>query len=106
MVPFKFLALLQQSCYQQCDVGVSFDKTPVEVCKSKEYLDVVYSPWFRPIDDSGDAFTLHGNSGWRDDVSQKTDFLNMELALLEFGKQAMFEELPKDLAYVFDVLGK
>ena len=56
------------------------------------------------IGDGGYASGIHRNTFGGNDKSQKTDFLNMELAFFELDKQAVGEEFFENKTDMFDVL--
>src|SRR5215510_4342310 len=66
---------------------VTINETAVKIGKSKKYLDIGNRAGNWPIGDRGYASGVHRNTFWRDDESEKADFLNMELAFFEFDVQ-------------------
>ena len=76
---------------REYDARVREDETAVKIAESKEYLDIMNRLWNRPFGDALDTAFLHGDAVGRDNVAQKVDFLDRELAFLEGRVKSMLE---------------
>ncbi|KIM53887.1 hypothetical protein SCLCIDRAFT_137927, partial [Scleroderma citrinum Foug A] len=83
------------------DVGVVVDKTMVEVRKSKEGLDVLNFPQFRPIGNGLNFLRRHGESVGRETETEVLGEGGMELTFLWLGKEIVLSEASEDFADVF-----
>ena len=77
------------------------DEAAVEVCKTKEGLNVLNFMGFRPILDSSDLLHRHRESRGREDVAQILCSVGMELALQGVGKESMLLQSSEDFPDVF-----
>ena len=91
------------------DVGVVVDESMVEVCKSKEGLNVLNFPQFRPIGDGLNFLRGHGESIGRETETEVLSGGGMELTFLWLGKEIVLSEALKDFAdmflMAFEILG-
>ena len=91
------------------DVGVVVDKTMVEVRESKEGLDVLNFPQFRPIGDGLNFLRGHGESIGRETETEVLGGGGMELTFLWLGEEIVLSEASEDFTDVFlmglEVLG-
>ena len=91
------------------DVGVVVDKTMVEVRESKEGLDVLNFPQFRPIGDGLNFLHRHRESIGRKTETEVLGGGGMELTFLWLGKEIVSAEASEDVMDMFpmglEVLG-
>ncbi|KIN97862.1 hypothetical protein M404DRAFT_159354 [Pisolithus tinctorius Marx 270] len=80
------------------DVGVVINELSIEVCKTKERLDVSHLPWLRPVADCLNLLSGHGETGGRKIITEVLDGVRVKLALLQLGIKAM---LSKAVEYLF-----
>ncbi|KIO06643.1 hypothetical protein M404DRAFT_138096, partial [Pisolithus tinctorius Marx 270] len=83
------------------DVGVVINESSIEVCDTKERLDVSHLPWLRPVADCLNLFGGHGETGGGKDVAEVLDGVRVKLALLQLGITAMLSKAVEYLFYVF-----
>src|SRR6266581_1663221 len=83
------------------DVRVLINESPVEVCESKEGLDVLDLTGLRPVLDSLDLVRRHRQAGRGQYVAEVFHSVSMELALLRIGEEAMLAEPTEDFPDVF-----
>ena len=83
------------------DVGVVVDESMVKVRKSKEGLNVLNFPWFRPIGDGLNFLCGHGESIRRETETEVLGGGGMELTFLWLGEEFVFAEVSEDFADVF-----
>ena len=91
------------------NVQVVMDELTVEVCKSKEGLNVLNFPWFWPIRDGLNFLHGHGESVRRKKETEVPSGGGMELTFLWLGEEIVFSEASEDFTDVFlmelEVLG-
>ena len=91
------------------DVGVVVDESMVEVCKSKEGLNVLNFPRFWPIGNGLNFLHRHGESVGRETETEVLGGGGMELTFLWLGEEIVLSEASEDFADVFlmglEVLG-
>ncbi|KIN96867.1 hypothetical protein M404DRAFT_162045, partial [Pisolithus tinctorius Marx 270] len=80
------------------DVGVVINESSVEVCETKERLDVSHLPRLRPVADCLNLLSGHGETGGRKNITKVLDRVRVKLALLWLGIKAM---LSKDVIEVY-----
>ncbi|KIO07671.1 hypothetical protein M404DRAFT_135586 [Pisolithus tinctorius Marx 270] len=83
------------------DVGVVVNESPVEICETKEGLDVSHLPWLRPVTDCLNFLSGHGETGGRKNITEVLDGVRVKLALLWLGIETM---LSKAVEYLFYML--
>ena len=85
------------------------DESTVEVCKSKEGLDVLNLLWFWPIGDGLNFLRRHGESIGRETETEVLGGGGMELTFLWLGEEIVLSEASEDFVDVFlmglEVLG-
>jgi len=81
-------------------VGISFDKSAVEVSEAKEDLDIVNRLGNGPIKNGGNTRGVHLDAFWGNNKAEEVGFLNMKLTLLELDIKFVFLET---LKYPFDM---
>ena len=90
------------------DVGVVMNESMVEVHESKEGLNVLNFPWFRPIRDGPNFLRGHRESVRRETESEVLSGGGMELTFLWLG-DIVFAEALEDFSDMFlmglEVLG-
>ena len=77
------------------------DEAMVEVCKTKEGLNVLNFTGFRPSLDSFDLLHRHRKSGGRKDIAQIFRSVGMELALRGIGEESMLVQSLEDFPDMF-----
>src|SRR6266581_9320175 len=83
------------------DVGVLIDESPVEICESKEGLNVLDLTGLRPVLDSLDLVRRHRQASRGQYVAEVLRSVSMELALLRIGEEAMLAEPTEGFPDVF-----
>ena len=83
------------------NVGVVVNETSVEVCKSKEGLDVLHFPWFWPIGDGLNFLHRHGKSIRGKTETEVLSGGGVELTFLWLGKEIVLSEMLEDFVDVF-----
>ncbi|KIN92824.1 hypothetical protein M404DRAFT_157900 [Pisolithus tinctorius Marx 270] len=86
---------------QNDDVGVVINESSVEVCKTKERLDVSHLLWLRPVADCLNLLSRLGETGGRKNITEVLDGVRVKLALLQLGIKAMLSKAVEYLFYVF-----
>ncbi|KIO03370.1 hypothetical protein M404DRAFT_145629 [Pisolithus tinctorius Marx 270] len=85
------------------DVGVVINESSVEICKTKERLDVSHLPWLRPVLDCLNLLSRHGETGGRKNITEVLDGVGVKLALLWLGIKTMLLKAAEYLFYMFAV---
>ncbi|KIO00230.1 hypothetical protein M404DRAFT_152992 [Pisolithus tinctorius Marx 270] len=83
------------------DVGVVINESSVEVCETKERLDVSHLPRLRPVVDCLNLLSRHGETGGRKNITEVLDGVGVKLTLLWLGIKAMLSKAAEYLFYVF-----
>ncbi|KIN94156.1 hypothetical protein M404DRAFT_169044, partial [Pisolithus tinctorius Marx 270] len=94
--------LSREASERNDDVGVVINELSVEICETKERLDVSHLPRLRPVMDCLNLLSRHGETGGRKNITKVLDRVRVKLALLWLGIKAM---LSKAAEYLFYVLG-
>lgn len=82
------------------------DELAVEIDEAQERLHRSGRNWHLPVADRGRLNWVHGHPTGGHDVAQDLYLLDVEGALVELGRQAMFPKLAQIEAYVLVVLGR
>ncbi|KIO08726.1 hypothetical protein M404DRAFT_133616 [Pisolithus tinctorius Marx 270] len=85
------------------DVRVVINELSVEICKTKERLDVLHLPWLRPVADCLNLLSRHGETGGRKNITEVLDGVRVKLALLWLGIKTMLLKVAEYLFYMFAV---
>ncbi|KIO02106.1 hypothetical protein M404DRAFT_148495 [Pisolithus tinctorius Marx 270] len=85
------------------DVGVVINESSIEICETKERLDVSHLLWLRPVVDCLDLLSRHGETGGRKDITEVLDGVRVKLALLWLGIKTMLLKVAEYLFYMFTV---
>ncbi|KIN93704.1 hypothetical protein M404DRAFT_170513, partial [Pisolithus tinctorius Marx 270] len=85
------------------DVGVVINESSVEICKTKERLDVSHLPWLRPVTDCLNLLSGHGETRGRKNITEVLDRVGVKLALLQLGIKTMLSKVAEYLFYMFTV---
>ncbi|KIO01164.1 hypothetical protein M404DRAFT_150664, partial [Pisolithus tinctorius Marx 270] len=85
------------------DVGVVINESSVEICKTKERLDVSHLLWLRPVADCLNLLSRHGETGGRKNITEVLDRVRVKLTLLWFGIKTMLSKVAEYLFYMFMV---
>ncbi|KIO10075.1 hypothetical protein M404DRAFT_130097 [Pisolithus tinctorius Marx 270] len=83
------------------DVGVVINESSVEICETKERLDVSHLPLLRPVADCLNLLSGHGETRGRKNITKVLDGVGVKLALLWLGIKAMLSKVAEYLFYVF-----
>ncbi|KIN96104.1 hypothetical protein M404DRAFT_164075 [Pisolithus tinctorius Marx 270] len=83
------------------DVGVVINESSVEICETKERLDVSHLPQLRPVADCLNLLSGHGETGGRKNITKVLDGVGVKLALLWLGIKAMLSKVAEYLFYMF-----
>ncbi|KIN97867.1 hypothetical protein M404DRAFT_159457 [Pisolithus tinctorius Marx 270] len=83
------------------NVGVVINELSIEVCKTKERLDVSHLPQLRPVVDCLNLLSGHGETGGRKNITEVLNGVGVKLALLWLGIEAMLSKAAEYLFYVF-----
>ncbi|KIO14507.1 hypothetical protein M404DRAFT_118270 [Pisolithus tinctorius Marx 270] len=83
------------------DVRVVINESSIEICETKERLDVSHLPRLRPVVDCLNLLSGHGETGGRKNVAEVLDGVGVKLALLWLGIQTMLSKAVEYLFYVF-----
>ncbi|KIN98040.1 hypothetical protein M404DRAFT_158630 [Pisolithus tinctorius Marx 270] len=83
------------------DVRVVINESSIEICETKERLDVSHLPRLRPVTDCLNLLSGHGETGGRKDITEVLDGVGVKLALLWLGIKAMLSKAAEYLFYVF-----
>jgi hypothetical protein len=102
-VPFEHLILLSQVRQWCSDLRVILDELPVEVCETKEGLDLLHGRRFRPTRDGFDLLRVHLKSFSRYDVSEELDFLLVEFRLLCLDAQIGIAQRSQNETHMLDM---
>ncbi|KIO02723.1 hypothetical protein M404DRAFT_147345, partial [Pisolithus tinctorius Marx 270] len=94
--------LSREASEQNDDVGVVINESSVEICETKERLDVLHLPQLRPVADCLNLLSGHGETGGRKNITKVLDGVRVKLALLWLGIKTM---LLKAAEYLFYILG-
>jgi hypothetical protein len=100
IVELELDILLEKAGQGDDDPGVALDKTPIEVGKTKEGLDIMDRLRFGPTSDSLDLVGCHGNAIGRDDITKKLDGGFVELAFLGLGVKSISSKTLQDLTHM------
>ncbi|KIO13215.1 hypothetical protein M404DRAFT_123347 [Pisolithus tinctorius Marx 270] len=85
------------------DVKVVINESSVEICKTKERLDVLHLPWLRPVVDCLNLLSGHGETGGRKNITEVLDGVRVKLTLLQLGIKTMLSKAAEYLFYMFTV---
>ncbi|KIO14042.1 hypothetical protein M404DRAFT_120896 [Pisolithus tinctorius Marx 270] len=83
------------------DVGVVINESSVEICETKERLDVSHLPRLRPVADCLNLLSGHGETGGRKNITEVLDGVGVKLALLWLGIKTMLSKAAEYLFYVY-----
>ncbi|KIN95457.1 hypothetical protein M404DRAFT_165703 [Pisolithus tinctorius Marx 270] len=82
------------------DVRVVINESSIEICKTKERLDVSHLPRFRPVADCLNLLGRHGETGGRKNITKVLDRVGVKLTLLRLGIKAMLSKAAEYLFYM------
>ncbi|KIO07408.1 hypothetical protein M404DRAFT_137067 [Pisolithus tinctorius Marx 270] len=85
------------------DVGVVINESSVEICETKERLDVLHLPQLRPVADCLNLLSGHGETRGRKNITKVLNGVRVKLALLWLGIKTMLSEAVEYLFYMFTV---
>ncbi|KIN94713.1 hypothetical protein M404DRAFT_167542 [Pisolithus tinctorius Marx 270] len=85
------------------NVRVVINESSVEVCKTKEGLDVSHLPWLRPVMDCLNLLSRHGETGGGKNITEVLDRVGVKLALLWLGIKTTPLKAVEYLFYMFAV---
>ncbi|KIO14597.1 hypothetical protein M404DRAFT_119511 [Pisolithus tinctorius Marx 270] len=85
------------------DVGVVINESSIEICETKERLDVSHLPRLRPVADCLNLLSGHGETGGRKNITKVLDGVGVKLALLWLGIKTMLSKAAEYLFYMFAV---
>ncbi|KIO05700.1 hypothetical protein M404DRAFT_140419 [Pisolithus tinctorius Marx 270] len=85
------------------DVGVVINESSIEICETKERLDVSHLPWLRPVADCLNLLSRHGETRGRKNITEVLDGVGVKLALLWLGIKTMLSKAAEYLFYMFAV---
>ncbi|KIO00963.1 hypothetical protein M404DRAFT_151479 [Pisolithus tinctorius Marx 270] len=85
------------------DVGVVINELSIEICETKERLDVSHLLRLRPVADCLNLLSGHGETGGRKDITEELDGVGVKLALLWLGIKTMLSKVAEYLYYMFAV---
>ncbi|KIN98430.1 hypothetical protein M404DRAFT_157536, partial [Pisolithus tinctorius Marx 270] len=85
------------------NVRVVINESSVEVCKTKERLDVLHLLQFRPVVDCLNLLSRHGETGGRKNITEVLNRVGVKLALLWLGIKTMLLKVAEYLFYMFAV---
>ncbi|KIO02034.1 hypothetical protein M404DRAFT_148603 [Pisolithus tinctorius Marx 270] len=85
------------------NVGVVINELSVEICKTKERLDVSHLLQLRPVADCLNLLSRHGETGGRKNITKVLNGVRVKLALLQLGIKAMLLKVAEYLFYMFMV---
>ncbi|KIN98585.1 hypothetical protein M404DRAFT_157328, partial [Pisolithus tinctorius Marx 270] len=74
------------------DVGVVINESSIEICETKERLDVSHLPRLRPVADCLNLLSRHGETGGRKNITEVLDGVGVKLALLWLGIKTMLSK--------------
>ena len=83
-IPFEASTLAEKRRDWDDNSRITDYKPAVEIGEAKEYLDFGERAGNRPFGDGGNAISTHTNAVRGNDKLEEIDFLDMELAFLEF----------------------
>ncbi|KIN97742.1 hypothetical protein M404DRAFT_159830, partial [Pisolithus tinctorius Marx 270] len=83
------------------DVRVVINESSVEICETKERLDVLHLLQLRPVTDCLNLLSGHGETRGRKNITEVLDRVGVKLALLWLGIKAMLSKVVEYLFYVF-----
>ncbi|KIN94366.1 hypothetical protein M404DRAFT_168524 [Pisolithus tinctorius Marx 270] len=83
------------------NVEVVINESSVEICKTKERLDVSHLPRLRPVTDCLNLLSGHGETRGRKNITKVLDGVGVKLTLLWLGIKAMLSKAAEYLFYVF-----
>ncbi|KIO00943.1 hypothetical protein M404DRAFT_151402, partial [Pisolithus tinctorius Marx 270] len=93
--------LLHEASEWNDNVRVVINESSVEICETKERLDVSHLPQLRPVMDCLDLLSGHVETGGRKDITEVLDGVRVKLALLQLGIKAMLSKVAEYLFYMF-----
>ncbi|KIO01309.1 hypothetical protein M404DRAFT_150351 [Pisolithus tinctorius Marx 270] len=85
------------------DVRVVINELSVEVCETKEGLDVLHLPQLRTVMDCLNLLSGHGETRGRKNITKVLDGVGVKLALLWLGIETMLLKVAEYLFYMFTV---
>ncbi|KIO05708.1 hypothetical protein M404DRAFT_140432 [Pisolithus tinctorius Marx 270] len=85
------------------NVRVVINESSVEICKTKERLDVSHLPQLRPVADCLNLLSRHGETGGRKNITEVLNRVRVKLALLWLGIKTMLSKAVEHLFYMFTV---
>ncbi|KIN96495.1 hypothetical protein M404DRAFT_162869 [Pisolithus tinctorius Marx 270] len=83
------------------DVRVVINESSIEICETKERLDVSHLLQLRPVVDCLNLLSGHGETGGRKNITEVLDRIGVKLALLWLGIKTMLSKAAEYLFYVF-----
>ncbi|KIO09545.1 hypothetical protein M404DRAFT_131861 [Pisolithus tinctorius Marx 270] len=85
------------------DVGVVINESSVEICETKERLDVLHLPQLRPVVDCLNLLSGHDETGGRKNITEVLDGVRVKLTLLWLGIKTMLSKVAEYLFHMFMV---
>ncbi|KIO07371.1 hypothetical protein M404DRAFT_136629, partial [Pisolithus tinctorius Marx 270] len=83
------------------DVGVVINESSIEICETKERLDVLHLLRLRPVTDCLNHLSGHGETRGRKNITEVLDGVGVKLTLLWLGIKTMLSKAVEYLFYVF-----
>ncbi|KIO03591.1 hypothetical protein M404DRAFT_145059, partial [Pisolithus tinctorius Marx 270] len=80
---------------------VIINESSIEICETKERLDVSHLLRLRPVADCLNLLSGHGETGGRKNITKVLDGVGVKLALLWLGIKTMLSKAVEYLFYVF-----
>ncbi|KIN96462.1 hypothetical protein M404DRAFT_162931 [Pisolithus tinctorius Marx 270] len=85
------------------DVGVVINESSIEICETKERLDVSHLLRLRPVTDCLNLLGRHGETRGRKNVAEVLNGVRVKLTLLWLGIETMLSKVAEYLFYMFAV---
>ncbi|KIO08656.1 hypothetical protein M404DRAFT_133161, partial [Pisolithus tinctorius Marx 270] len=85
------------------NVRVVINELSVEICETKERLDVLHLPQLRPVMDCLNLLGRHGETRGRKNITEVLDGVGVKLTLLWLGIKTMLLKAAEYLFYMFMV---
>ncbi|KIO01521.1 hypothetical protein M404DRAFT_149767 [Pisolithus tinctorius Marx 270] len=93
--------LSREASERNDDVGVVINESSIEICETKERLDVSHLLQLRPVVDCLNLLSGHGETGGRKNITEVLDRVGVKLALLRLGIKTMLSKAAEYLFYMF-----
>ncbi|KIN95102.1 hypothetical protein M404DRAFT_166698 [Pisolithus tinctorius Marx 270] len=95
--------LSREASERNDDVGVVINESSIEICETKERLDVSHLPRLRPVADCLNLLSRHGETRGRKNITEVLDRVGVKLTLLWLGIKTMLSKAAEYLFYMFAV---